>query len=182
MYNVNKLRKGAQAPPINEVSVTGNLVRIPDPDVRSTHLQFRRFAGCPICNLHLMEIGRRMAEFKAENIREVVVFHSSKEELLEHQSLLKFECIADPGKLLYRKFGVETSVFSLLHPAALLAALRAVLTTMRIPKQTENGALGLPADFLIGPTGRIEAVHYGAHAYDNWDADTILRLTRNAHD
>ena len=34
------------------VSVTGNRIAVPDPN-RLAHLQFRRFAGCPICNLHL---------------------------------------------------------------------------------------------------------------------------------
>jgi hypothetical protein len=34
------------------VGVTGEKIQVPDPQ-RLVHLQFRRFAGCPICNLHL---------------------------------------------------------------------------------------------------------------------------------
>lgn len=173
---MSRLQVGARAPGIEALTVTGTRLRIPDPGARFVHLQFRRFAGCPICNLHLLELSRRMAEFDAADIRQVVVFHSSREELLAHSSLLKFDCIADPAKLLYRQFGVEASIFALLRPAALWAGVRAVWTTGRLPKRAENGVLGLPADFLIDPAGRLEAVHYGAHADDNWDAETILRL------
>jgi hypothetical protein len=38
--------------------------------------------------------------------------------------------------------------------------------------------LGLPADFLIAPSGRINAVKYGADAYDQWSVDELLTLAR----
>lgn len=46
------------------VAVGGDVVPIPDPE-RLIHLQFRRFAGCPICNLHLRSIVRRHDEITA---------------------------------------------------------------------------------------------------------------------
>ncbi|MEE3918755.1 hypothetical protein V2I01_10735 [Micromonospora sp. BRA006-A] len=55
--------------------MTGTGVDLPDPD-RLIHLQFRRFAGCPVCNLHLRSIVRRHAEIEAAGVREVVLFHS----------------------------------------------------------------------------------------------------------
>ena len=39
-------------------TVSGAAVRIPDPQ-KVVHLQFRRFAGCPICNVHLQSVVRR---------------------------------------------------------------------------------------------------------------------------
>ncbi|MFD8725590.1 hypothetical protein ACFV2H_48560 [Streptomyces sp. NPDC059629] len=36
--------------------------------------------------------------------------------------------------------------------------------------------LGLPADFLIAPDGRILAAKYGEHAYDQWSVDHLLEL------
>lgn len=56
------------------------------------------------------------------------------------------------------------------------AGLRGVVAGRRIATTMENGVLGLPADFLIEPDGRIRAAHYGRHADDNWDAGTILDL------
>jgi hypothetical protein len=121
-------------------------------------------------------LGQRLDDIRAAGIREVAVFHSSTEEMLRYQGQLPFDCIADPTKALYRAFGVETSMFAPLHPRVLLAGFRGVLTTRRFYKKAENGILGLPADFLIEPKGRIVAAHYGTHAYDNWDADELLRL------
>ena len=36
--------------------------------------------------------------------------------------------------------------------------------------------LGLPADFLLDPTGLIKAVKYGEHAYDQWEVDEVIAL------
>lgn len=47
----------------------------------------------------------------------------------------------------------------------------------RFPATSQpGGRLGLPADFLIGPDGRILAAKYGEHAYDQWPVDELLRL------
>jgi hypothetical protein len=58
-------------------AITGDPVRLPDPD-RLTHLQFRRYATCPLCNLHLRLIVQRHDEILADGVREVVVFHSPR--------------------------------------------------------------------------------------------------------
>jgi hypothetical protein len=65
------------------VDVSGVPVPIPNPE-GFVHLPFRRFAGCPICNVYLQSIIRRHDEIVAAGIREVVVFHSSAQELRRH--------------------------------------------------------------------------------------------------
>ena len=55
-------------------------VRVPDREAL-VHLQFRRFAGCPVCNLHLRSFVERYPKITAASIREVIVFHSWQEEL-----------------------------------------------------------------------------------------------------
>jgi hypothetical protein len=42
------------------------------------------------------------------------------------------------------------------------------------PIKPTGGRLGLPADFLIAPDGRIAALKYGQHAYDQWTVDELL--------
>lgn len=108
------------------VAVSGTPVALPG---QLTHLQFRRFAGCPICNLHLRSIVDRHDEIVAAGIREVVVFHSSAEELRQYD--LPFDVIADPEKKLYREFGVESSARSLLHWRTWVAIVRGVLHDLR---------------------------------------------------
>ena len=96
-------------------AITGQVTLMPDPE-RFVHLQFRRFAGCPICDLHLRSFVRRHDEIARSGVKEVVVFHSPVRELAVHSSDLPFAVIANPEKRLYAEFGVESSVRSLLDP------------------------------------------------------------------
>jgi hypothetical protein len=165
-------------------TVTGDLVTIPDP-AKLIHLQFRRFAGCPVCNLHLRSIVDRHDEIVRAGIREVVVFHSPAAELREHTEGLPFDVIADPDKHLYREYGVEASPRSLLNPRAWGAIVRGVLHDLgpalrgKGPAMKPTGGrFGLPGDFLIDPTGEVLASKRGEHAYDQWSVDELLALVR----
>ena len=162
----------------------GVLVEVPDPD-RLVHLQFRRFAGCPVCNLHLRSVVRRHDEIAAAGIREVVVFHSTAEELRAHTADLPFAVVADPDKRRYAEFGVESGPRALLDLRAWGPILRAIsrdLAAILRRKQPppaarpQSGRLGLPADFLIARDGRLIAAKYGNHAYDQWSVDELLDL------
>jgi peroxiredoxin len=166
------------------VSVTGERIQVPDPQ-RLVHLQFRRFAGCPICNLHLAAIARRHDEISAAGIREVVFFHSPPDELREHTAGLPFSTIADPTKRFYREFGVESGPRALLDPRAWGAIIRgATVSTLgryRTPTvKQEGGHLGLPADFLVDSQGAVIAAKYGKHANDQWSVDELLSLARDS--
>ena len=57
-------------------TIEGTAVALPAAD-RLVHLQFRRFAGCPICSLHMHEVASRHNEITKAGVTEVVVFHSS---------------------------------------------------------------------------------------------------------
>ncbi|MGY4103037.1 peroxiredoxin-like family protein [Nocardia sp. R16R-3T] len=164
------------------VTIADSTIRVPDEDCL-IHLQFRRFAGCPICNLHLRSFAVRHTEIRAADIREVVVFHSSAAELRTYEGDLPFDLIADPNRTLYREFGVEAKPRALLDPRAWPAIVRGVTTTTLAvlrkerpapPAQPEGGRLGLPADFLIAPDGCVLASKLGAHADDQWTVDELL--------
>lgn len=98
------------------VEVAGVPVQILDPE-GFVHLQFRRSAGCPICNVHLQRNIRRHDEIVAAGIREVVVFHSSAQELRRHVVDLPFAVVADPDKVLYASFGIRSSARGPARPA-----------------------------------------------------------------
>lgn len=168
-------------------SIHSTNIRIPDPN-SITHLQFRRFAGCPICDLHLHSIAQRHHELAVAAVREVVVFHSSAGELEPYCGALPFDTIADPDKRLYAQFGVEAGLRALLSPRAWFPTLCGIFRSLgqtlrgRVPLPTINphgGRLGLPAEFLIAPGGAILACKYGTHAYDQWSVDEILDLSRS---
>lgn len=183
----DKARVGEFLPTLELAATSGQPVTVPDPAGDYVHLQLRRFAGCPICNLHLRSIVTRHDEIRSRGIREVVVFHSTAAELAKHEAELPFELIADPERKLYRQLGVERRLSSLLRPRALGAAFAGLASgfgrrsTKRGalgPVKPTGGRLGLPADFLIAPDGRIIAIKYGRHAYDQWTVDELLSHVR----
>ncbi|MER7107243.1 AhpC/TSA family protein [Streptomyces sp. NPDC000229] len=179
-----RLAPGSVISPRSLTPVCGPPVDVPDSG-RLIHLQFRRFAGCPVCNLHLRSVVRRYGEIEAAGVREVVVFHSPSEELLEYAADLPFAVIADPAKRLYIEFGAESGRRALLNPRVWLPVLRAIVrsTTMLVrgreglpSRRQPHGRLGLPADFLLAPDGAVLAAKYGEHAYDQWTVDELLEL------
>jgi peroxiredoxin len=167
------------------VDIHGDLVRVPDLP-RLVHLQFRRYAGCPVCNLHLRSIALRHDQILAAGIREVVVFHSSAETMLGFQGGLPFAAIADPEKKLYAEFGVQkmspmAAMMAALSPRSWRAAGRALMRAPSLRGAAGRGEehLGLPADFLIGPDGRVLAARYGKYVDDQWSVDELLDLAKN---
>jgi peroxiredoxin len=181
-----KFAIGSTVPARQLAATSGAPVPVPDPD-GLVHLQFRRFAGCPVCNLHLRSFTRRHGDLLTAGVREVAVFHAPATELRPHVEDLPFAVIADPGKRLYAEFGVESAQRALLDPRAWPAIAKGVLASLwgivrhRRPAPSlrpHGGRFGLPADFLIASDGRILAAKYGEHADDHWSVDQLLDLIR----
>lgn len=173
------LHVGDELPLHQLETIDGETVSVPDAG-HLVHLQFRRFAGCPICHLHLRSIVRRHGELVAAGVVEVVVFHSSAESLREYQADLPFAVVADPERRLYTEFGVQSSPSSVLHPRAWLAAAKGARQQRSVRAAMGRGEdhLGKPADFLISPQGSVLAVKYGRHADDQWSVDDIIGMAQ----
>jgi hypothetical protein len=178
---------------VGDIISTHKLAGISDPILisdpkRLVHLQLRRFAGCNICNLHLRSFVTRKDEIARAGILEVVVFHSTVEEIRKYESDFPLNMVADPTKHLYREFGVEASVWSVLNlnilaklPAFSLNAMRWVFRHRRLGQMNPTGGMfGFPADFLIAGNGRVIAVKYGKNADDQWSVDELLTQAARA--
>ena len=145
------------------------------------HLQFRRFAACPICSLHMHEVAARHDEITNAGITEIVVFHSAADALRRYQAELPFAVIADPERTLYGEFGVASSLRAILHPGPWRAGAKGLLQGRSARDAVaaialDENHLGMPADFLIDPDGDIVARKYGEHADDQWSVDELLAL------
>lgn len=157
------------------------LLLLPHPE-GLTHVQLRRWAGCPVCNLHLRAFVRASDDIAAAGIHELIVFHSSESELERYQPELPFPIVPDPDRRLYRAFGVERSTSALLSPrlwrhVPRIAAgyIRRLWREHQLPRLFPHGGqLGLPADVLLDANGRVIAVKYGEMAYDQWSVDELL--------
>ena len=173
-----KFKSGDMLPATVMEAVTGQAIRLPCAK-RLVHLQFRRFVDCPICNTHIAEFRRRAREIESAGITEVIVFHSSPKSIRAYQKDVPFLMVGDPDKVLYRKFGVESSL-GFISLSSLGAAFRGMAHGHFALRVVGGGPLGLPADFLITPSGRIAAAKYGADAYDQWSVDELLTLAQGA--
>ena len=179
---------GATLPDHRLATVDGPPAPVPDPGT-VVHLQLRRFAGCPVCNRHLHSVALRHDEIVAAGVKEVVVFHSSADELRPHVAHLPFAVVADPAKELYRELGVEESRRALADPRAWPGMARGIVASLvevargRHPAPSMDPGRGrwtIPADLLIGPDGTVLAAHYGAHADDQWSVDELLEQVRRS--
>lgn len=181
---VFKYWKGMYIKNIILQTILGTKIEIPDKE-NFIHLQFRRFAGCPVCNLHLQSFARREQQIADAGIREVIVFHSTREELLKYTSGFPFDLVADPKKQLYKDYGVESSLWAIADPSAFISiiigiansTLEFLLGKRPLPSFTPGGGrLGLPADFLMAPDGKIIDCYYGHHADDHWSVEELLQI------
>jgi hypothetical protein len=68
----------------------------------------------------------------------------------------------------------ERGWLALLNPRVWWHLMHAAVKMIHGVPDSGNGLLGLPADFLITPSGRALAVKYGEHAYDRWSVDVVL--------
>ena len=182
-----KISAGRAFPSLQLSGLDGATIAIPDAG-ETVHLQLRRFAGCPVCNLHLRSFVRRADELTTAGVREVIVFHSTPESLRVYEPELPFTIVADPTKQIYRALGVESTARAVLDPRLLirlpkifLSAIRGIVSPPhRIPPMLPTGGqLGVPADFLIASDGHVIATKYGQHAYDQWTVDQLL--THSSH-
>ena len=103
-----KYKAGDIFPPINVETSKGANLALPDPNARYTHVQFRRFSGCPMCNTHIASLRQGKDRLDAAGIHEVLFFHSSQQEVASFHADLPFDAIGDKEKRYYKKFGVES--------------------------------------------------------------------------
>jgi peroxiredoxin len=169
-----KYQPGQTITPTRLPTVDGGTIDVPHPH-QLTHLYFSRWAGCPICNMHIASYRRRADELRAANISVVMIFHSPAQDIIDLRGDLPFPLVADPDRTLYRAFGVGKSPLFLTHPQAWKAFRREAAQGNKA-ERVHGGVMGLPADFLIEPNGRLLAAHYGRHADDSLSVDDLLEL------
>jgi hypothetical protein len=124
------------------------------------------------------QLKNRKSEIEAAKILEVIVFYSDKKDMKEYLKEIPFLLVADPKRIWYEEFGVETSAKSVLNPMVWPHAVKGFILNIGrlfslLPKKDES-MFGLPADFLIDENGVIRDLKYGTHAYDQWSVDELI--------
>lgn len=109
----------------------------------------------------------------------VRIFHSPPEalqHLVAGHEAVPFPVLADPEKRVYRLYGVSSSILGLLDPRGWGRAVAAARAGHKPDWRDtlRDGIGGLPADFQVGPDGRLERVHYGRTFTDSMQPGEVL--------
>jgi len=179
-----RLHAGQPAPDFLCPDIGGKTIRLRDYRGRYLLLSFYRYASCPFCNLRVHELMQHLPEFNQRGLSQVAVFQSTREGIMGHVGKQRppFPIIPDPGHNLYRRYGVETSLYGFLLGLTLRTgkALKAMAKGF-LPGRMEGSITLVPADFLIGPEGNILVAYYGKDISDHLPIETILQQLGARH-
>ena len=162
------------APSISGVTYDGKLIEPGALAGRRVWLIFYRYATCPLCVGHLDSVRETIGRAKAAGVSVMAVFESRPDQFLKDgtgmtSAILQesgIPLIADPERILYRKFRAQVRRAAAFKPSVLLALWRA--RKRGIFQESIDGELGqLPAHFLIERDGTIFKAYYAADLTDH---------------
>ena len=112
----------------------------------------------------------------------IVLYHSPADKLAEAQdSATPFDLIPDPGKKIFRVYGVERGLRGLVSPTVMREYMKALMAGFSPGLLTSDGGItGNPADFLIDASGQVVLAHYGKHYADSLEAADVVAAWRSA--
>jgi peroxiredoxin Q/BCP len=177
------IKPGMTAPAFTVSGTFGEEIRLEDfrQDGRLM-LSFYRYASCPLCNLRIHELLRHYPGWQQRGLRMIAVFESPaghiRQYLDRHNS--PFPIIPDPGRELYKLYGVQASLAGFLRAWTrhLPMVLEAVVRKRFLPGRMDGDWTIVPADFLIGPGLKVEDAFYGRHIGDHIPIERIEKFLR----
>jgi peroxiredoxin Q/BCP len=175
-----RLRVGDRAPAVVLEALGGARLECSRPDWPVV-LSFARYAGCPVCQVHVGRIAAAMPQFRARSCGVWMVFQSTPEKLGAAMAEWQpgFAAVADPSARLYGSFGVVTSVAGYLHPRSLTALMRAIVAGKRHGR-FEGRETQMPADFVLDASGGIRLAYYGRDVGDDAPVAALLAAVDSA--
>ena len=166
-----RLKPGDQAIPFSVETLEGQTLSLEQFAGKPLLLMFYRYASCPMCNLRLRDFAQHFPRLQARGLEVVAFFHSPARSIRANagQRHYPFHLVADPGFKVYRSYGVETSwlrfFLSMALPSFYVDWVRSMYYGFWGGVDWQMGKM--PADFLIGPDGRIMKTHYGRDMGDH---------------
>ncbi len=131
-------------------------------------LIFLRYYGCPVCRMEMAKIKREIDLIRQKGVRVFVALQSSAAAIasLTNKEDWPFTIICDPQGKVFMLYGVHPGgIIKYLHPAGMLAAIKAVRQGFRHGK-FEGKETQLPAAFAMTAEKVIQYVHYGENISD----------------
>lgn len=149
-----RLKLTEQAPDFTAQDVLGFEVNLSDFAGQKILLNFNRYAGCPFCCSYFRRLLMHAKEYQEKGLQIISFFQSPKDSVFRtaEKRTAPFPIIADPDRLIYSKYGVESSLTGALKSVKDTPTFFQILAIQKIPQGPIDGDFFLmPANFLIGP-------------------------------
>jgi peroxiredoxin len=177
-----KIQPGQPAKNFSTEDISGKPVTLHDFKGKRLMLSFYRYAACPLCNLRMHQLIQQHASLVEKNLHLVAVFQSPKESILKYvgRQSIPFPVIADPGRMLYQLYGIESSWSGFIKGSLRIASVTSALMKGFFPGKMEGIKSMVPADFLIGPDLTVQMAYYGSDIGDHLPIEKIYQWLDNS--
>ena len=166
-----RLKPGDAAIPFSAETIEGKTISLKDFAGKPLLLMFYRYASCPMCNLRIRDFAQHYRRLHERGLEVVAFFHSPARNIRANagKQHIPFHLVADPKFKVYQSYRIETSwprfFLSMLLPSFYVDWIRAMRYGIWGGVDWQMGKM--PADFLIGPDGRIVKAYYGRDIGDH---------------
>ena len=148
-------------------------------------IAFFRHAGCPFCNLRVHALSKAHAELREMGFEMIFFFESTAKVILRssfHQGVSPIPIIADPEKVTYALYGLETSLKkSVVSHLATFASTASKARSLGLPVHlmaSGESFSTMPAEFLVDKELVIRELHYAERLDDRLEIESIESFAR----
>ncbi len=156
-------------------------IKLEDYRGKKIFIGFFRHAGCPFCNLRVHALQKKHLELQELNLEMIFFFESKAKVLLSsifHKEVSPIPLIADPEKIMYQTYGIETSAAKSTksHLTSFIqTAIRAKMKGLPMHMMADGESIStMPAEFLLDENLTIRKVHYANGLNDRLSMDVIF--------
>ena len=164
-----RIQPGQPAKDFTIEDIAGHTIALTDYRDQRLMLSFYRYASCPLCNLRVQHLIQQYPSYREKGLQMIAVFQSPQASIRKYvgKQNIPFPVIADPARILYRQYGVESSWYGFIKGSFRLSALISATAKGYLPGKMEGKKAMIPADFLIGPDLTVQMAYYGKDIGDH---------------
>lgn len=169
----DSLKVGDVAPQFNVLDIHGDTMALAElTATKQVVLVFYRGAWCPHCNKHMSHLQDSLALITAKNAVVLAISPEMPESAADivKKSGATFSVIHDAD---YRVMCAYGTAF--IMPKAQRNKLRLIGLNVDKANGNEEGVLPVPATFIIGTDGRINALHFDPNYKERMSVNAILQ-------
>ena len=173
-----RLEAGIPVPEFSAVDLAGDTITPATYAGTRVWILLSRFAACPFCSLRMRRVVERYDAVSAAGVQVLGIFPSGERRVRQFATKLEvpFRLVADPEQVIFAQFGSETSWAGELRSAINIPKVLTALIKMKMnPLAIDDSVHRMPSEYLVGPTGIVEQVHYGEELDDGLAVDSVLQ-------